>query len=342
MQPRILRGMIPIEGCPPPRHHIFQHHKRTLILTFDAFSTLFHPRHPIEQTYATHALSHNIPVGSLDDPSTLPTLLSHFKSAFQRYSRRYPNYGRYEPGNFPVSDWWDKVIRLTFAEYMPGRSQAQRMQDVPEDLVKGLISHFASKKGYELYPDVLPLFNRLRVAKKNAATVSRLGVFDHIVVGVITNSDTRVPKILSSLGLKVGPWRAGHKLAVEKNTPKDKVYDVDFVVTSYHAGVEKPRAGIFDKARAAGREIVLEKGWSWRSDGRELVHVGDDYEKDYLGANEEASEWKGVLLAREGEGEGKMDAWAKGLEKGVERIASLEEVPGLFGRKNIVRSVYLD
>ena len=61
--------------------------------------------------------------------------------------------------------------------------------------------------------------------------------------------------------------------------------DIDFVMLSYDVGFEKPDSKIFDatKQMLPGQE--------------RFVHVGDDLQKDYLGAKRAG--WEGVLLDRE-------------------------------------------
>lgn len=66
--------------------------------------------------------------------------------------------------------------------------------------------------------------------------------------------------------------------------------DINFVVTSYDVGVEKPDMKIFDAARALG------------SMGRDLqpsecLHVGDKGKEDFQSA--QAAGWKSLLLARD-------------------------------------------
>ena len=129
-----------------------------------------------------------------------------------------------------------------------------------------------------MYPDVLPFFETLR-----QVTVPSIGdsAPSKPIVGVITNSDDRVPSILSSFGLQVGPWRHrdGSRASLQEGD------DIDFVMLSYDVGFEKPDSKIFDatKQMLPGQE--------------RFVHVGDDLQKDYLGAKRAG--WEGVLLDRE-------------------------------------------
>lgn len=108
-------------------------------------------------------------------------------------------------------------------------------------------------------------------------------------------------------------------------------HDVAFTILSYDVGVEKPGRGIFDAARDLFRRMRLD-GEEREEEGEvELVHVGDDLEKDVFGAREAG--WRSVLLDREGKyvgderiGEG------EGMVKRVGGLGELEDVLGLGGR----------
>ena len=116
-------------------------------------------------------------------------------------------------------------------------------------------------------------------------------------MGIITNSDARVPSILASLGLSVGPLRcngtqwdevydAGH---VEGSDPEAE--DIGFVTLSYDAGFEKPDRRIFDAVKRLMQQV--------KDKDCEFLHVGDDLEKDVKGAK--AAGWESVLLDRDTE-----------------------------------------
>lgn len=106
------------------------------------------------------------------------------------------------------------------------------------------------------------------------------------IVGVITNSDDRVPSILSSFGLQVGSWRYGN-LSHACFKAED---DINFVMLSYDVGSEKPDTSIFD----ATKQVVP---------GARFVHTGDDIQNDYYAAKRAG--WEGFLLDRELDGAGK-------------------------------------
>ncbi|KAL1984691.1 hypothetical protein VTN96DRAFT_8817 [Rasamsonia emersonii] len=280
---------------------------RLLVLTFDAFSTLFHPRRPVPELYTSVAHSFGLP------PSVVtPTKLqSAFKEAFKAQSKRYPNYGREEVlrGRYGgPREWWSDVIQASFAKVL-GEDNG-KVAKLPDGMVESLLDLFASQKGYALYEDVAPLFRKLSEFKRSA-------VFDRVITGVISNSDDRVPAVLKSLGLKVGDVRADQgrssmelpgfeerkKITGEAELSQDN-NDIDMIITSYEAGEEKPHRLIFDVARQQAKAFVTTHDLTLPSDIQGdrarwfCIHVGDDYDKDYKGAVNAG--WDSFLLPRDG------------------------------------------
>ncbi|EED18862.1 conserved hypothetical protein [Talaromyces stipitatus ATCC 10500] len=273
---------------------------RCLLITFDAFATLFHPRRPIPELYASVARSHG-----LNDASITPaTLQSAFKTAYKAESKAYPNYGRDlvlrgEYGG--PKQWWTAVIKSTFANALN-----QPDLQLPGGMVERLIETFASREGYSLYEDVEPCFDELIKYKVHQSE------FDCVVTGAVSNSDDRVSAVLRSLGLSVGRTRAdedrsstllpGFEVTVSEDSTDRGLQpnDIDMVITSYEAGQEKPNQLIFDvAARQADRLLSAEKSTKYDLNDIEWtrIHVGDDFAKDYQGATNAG--WRAILLDRE-------------------------------------------
>ncbi|CAD6571889.1 MAG: hypothetical protein ASARMPRED_004902 [Alectoria sarmentosa] len=196
-------------------------------------------------------------------------ITSSFRQAFKSEGDRLPNYGK-TVGMKP-SQWWSNIIDATF---LPFRSE----KDLPENLVPDLLARFSSAAGYTLYPDVLPFFKSLRQIKASSNGES---AWSKPIVGIITNSDDRVPSILSNFGLQVGLRRYGYEFQASVKAEDD----IDFVTMSYDVGFQKPGSEIFDAAKqmVPGQDRFL--------------HVGDDLQKDYYAARRAG--WEGFLLDRE-------------------------------------------
>lgn len=289
---------------------------RCLLLTFDAFATLFYPRRPIPESYASVANSYRLS----ENPIAPATLQTAFKNAYKAESKAYPNYGREmvlrgEYGG--PKQWWAGVIKSTFANALD-KPDLQ----LPDGMVDTLIETFASKEGYSLYEDVPPFFDQLRIFK-----IQQSG-FDCVVTGIISNSDDRVSTVLRSLGLSVGRTRAdedrsstslpGFEEAASKDS-EDRGFhsdDLNMVITSYEAGQEKPNRLIYDVAARQVNRLL--STYKWAKDDLDnidwtRIHVGDDLAKDYQGATDAG--WHGILLDRDNTFTGSSD---------VETINSLE------------------
>ncbi|KAI4619609.1 hypothetical protein J4E83_005464 [Alternaria metachromatica] len=281
--------------------------RKNLFLCLDAFGTLFTPSAPIPVTYAAAALKHGITINT-PDPAT--QVSSSFKSAFKRLSSEHPNYGR--ATGMGAEKWWAKVIKETFTPFLAPN------QTLPKYLVPELLHTYSSRKGYTLYPDVLPFFRmvqHMKAHRRRYGASHGLWPWDKTVVGIITNSDNRVPGILSSFDLNISPRRysgvAVSPLDTTKSEPSkkkknrkeaEKEDDIDFTVLSYDVGAEKPDGRIF----AAAEEMLaatLNDSVNSSSDTAppvssfEKIYVGDDIQKDVFGAQDAG--WSSVLLERD-------------------------------------------
>ncbi|PYH76504.1 putative haloacid dehalogenase-like hydrolase [Aspergillus uvarum CBS 121591] len=296
---------------------------RTLLLTIDAFGTIFHPRDPVPHQYASAAHRFGLPRATV----TPDRLQSAFKAVFKAQSQAHPNYGRAQAlrGEYGgPRQWWEEVIRGSFARVLDAPSSSSATNSsastptdstLPDGLVQHLLDRFACRDGYVLDANADAFFTRLRHLK---STKTRLGPFDRVVVGVVSNSDDRVPAVLESLGLRVGMCRADQDVSstqlpgFEIRGPRDKglvnchksdetVYDLDLVITSYEAGAEKPSPIIFEVARRQAMKLVgASEEDRHGSDGRSnwtCVHVGDDYDKDYRAAIDAG--WKAFYIPLE-------------------------------------------
>lgn len=182
-------------------------------------------------------------------------------------------------------------------------------------------------------PQLTTLLRELRQQKSKR--------YDQIVVGVITNSDDRVPDILSSMGLHVSQLRYGsldpnrrNKASTGTESSPHRMYDLGFHCMSYDVGAEKPDPRIFraaeemlpvalaSKANAQARQVY---GKASHADQQgvgpgapdalynthdthpvmlqnwDKILVGDEWEKDVVGA--QLAGWYPVLLHGTDEGE---------------------------------------
>ena len=115
-----------------------------------------------------------------------------------------------------------------------------------------------------------------------------------LTVGVITNSDDRVPGILTSLGLSVGSRRCGRQPVIQEPIEPNSEEDINFFALSYDVGYEKPDPEIFVAAAELAGVSPVRGDW--------CLHVGDHLKNDYYGA--ENAGWDGLFL-----GERLTDLW---------------------------------
>jgi len=263
--------------------------KKNILLCFDAFGTLFRPRQSIIKQYGDVARSYG--VSGFDDDE----LAASFKNAFKTESKDHPNYGR--ATNMGSQQWWTNVIERTFLPVTTKHSQR-----LPPAVAPALLHRFNSKEGYEMFPDAIDYIKALtrpewqHILRRNDVRSDDMSE-RRLVVGLITNSDDRVPDVLSSFGLTVKPLRHGTK--IETYHPSTITADIDFAIMSYDVGHEKPDRRIFDAASSTVRDMLVAEGekqpdlsdWC-------LIYVGDELEKDAFAAADAG--WRAILLDRDG------------------------------------------
>lgn len=237
--------------------------QRGLILTFDALGTLYNFRDPVAQQYLQVARQCGITAQIRGDD-----LQQAFRGSFKDMNKNHPNYGR---GTMESpSDWWHDLVKQSFHRVTK--------ESLPDDLGSRMYDHFSSSAAYELYPDVKPLFTRLRKLRSGLSE----GGDPFLITGVISNSDPRIRHVLTSLGLRsgnpnlaaikdTGRTAAFARQAMEGQPEHSKVIplpwkdswdvtnDLDFVASSYDCDSEKPDRGIFDYARDFARLMPLSR-----------------------------------------------------------------------------------
>jgi putative hydrolase of the HAD superfamily len=210
---------------------------------FDLVGTLICGRASIGGQYAAHAWA----CGAADaDPRRLD-------AAFARAMRAAP------PLAFPghnVTDiarlergWWRAIVQAVVVD---GGLAATLTGGVFDTYFERLYEHFGTGGAWRVYPDVVPTLAALR----------NRGV----ALGVITNYDTRVHRVLDELGLS--------PLLASVTIPAD-------------VGAAKPAPAIFARALAAAGVPAPD-----------AVYVGDSLDDDYHGAR--AAGLNAVLLDRDG------------------------------------------
>ena len=282
--------------------------RRNILLCFDAFGTLFQPKRPVAEQYA--AVASQCGLGGF----SAEQVQASFKTAFSEASEEHPNYGR--ASGMGAEKWWAnvsirpdtipspaltdvvspcQVIHKTFQPLAgPGR-------ELPKDLAPRLLHRFSSKEGYNLCATAGSLLHTLKQRQQQQQGQNH---HPQVIVGVITNSDDRVPNILSSIGLRVSPLRFGS--SVDLAQVATQLYDIDLHCMSYDVGSSKPDRKIFDAAEdMANQLLAAQVPHESRSPGLDQapptpwlkIYVGDEYEKDVVGARRAG--WNPVFVGAE-------------------------------------------
>ena len=170
---------------------------------------------------------------------------------------------------------------------------------LPKDLAPRLLHRFSTSEGYTLAPGLPSLLRSLK--QQSGATTHPY----RIVVGVITNSDDRVPGILSSFGLRISPFRFGSHINL--NEVVEQQYDIDFHCMSYDVGFAKPDRRIFNAAEAMFKRLIAAHDDAKPGPGSGRVdedapwlklYVGDELDKDGKGACDAG--WSSVVVQLSG------------------------------------------
>mmetsp|Transcript_32685 Transcript_32685/g.60783 ORF Transcript_32685/g.60783 Transcript_32685/m.60783 type:complete len:366 (-) Transcript_32685:292-1389(-) len=168
----------------------------------------------------------------VDEASIRPRLLKAFYSAYKARMRELPNFGY---GKIESEEWWDWVIVETFKSAGVPQTILER---VHKRVGERLYDRFATNSAWELYPEVPDLIRSLNSSG--------------IILGVVSNFDSRLEPILESLGI---------------------LKYFRFVLASGELGIEKPSAEIYEEAmKLAGCDTF-----------EEILHVGDTVKTDVLG-----------------------------------------------------------
>jgi ribonucleotide monophosphatase NagD (HAD superfamily) len=109
-------------------------------------------------------------------------------------------------------------------------------------------------------------------------------------VGVVTNSDDRVPGILSSLGFTINQTLRFNSEFPEVLSAAKQQNQIDFSCMSYDVGAGKPSRLIFDAAEAmasrfsAAKSMLEDLALPDKTTPWLKIYVGDEFENDVVGA----------------------------------------------------------
>jgi len=212
-----------------------------------------------------------------------------FKQAYKETCAIHPCFGN---SDISSKEWWRRCVRRSFD--LVGTSMTEPEQ---ERVFQRVYSTFGSHAAYAAFPDVIPFLNWCH----------RRG----IASGVISNADERYgDSILPMLGLQES---------------------MQFLTFSKNVGFEKPNKKIFKAAMLEAEPWLCLKNSNVVDAGPlkpdEILHIGNDYQKDYVGAIEAG--FHAVLLDRYDEKE-VADEWRA---NGARVYTDLIDVVEYLGRE---------
>lgn len=224
-------------------------------------------------------------------PAEVQSIPRGFNQAYKETCAKHPCFGN---SSMSAKQWWREcVVRCLEL------SGARMTRDQEERVFQRVYSIFGSHATYSAFEDAAPF---LKWAHRRG-----------IIVGVVSNADERYgDSILPMLDLA------------------DKL---SFMVFSKEVGEEKPQRKIFDAAvQAAEPWLVKERRWG--ADAAplipsEVLHIGNDFDKDYIGATDAG--FQAVLIDRFKNGEG--EEWAR---NGAPVFEDLIDVVEYFAREGFI------
>lgn len=310
-----------------------------VLVTLDALGTVYGFRKPLFAQYRDVARRVK-PTAEID-----PKELEHaFRQSYKHHCATFPNYGKGKLESPEV--WWSKVVHQTFGQFMDEGSLGV--------LAPALYTHFSTKDAYEPFSDVKPFLQNMAALKRRFTDPDGPIILTGIVTNSDPRVGDVLRDMGFRLGSFAPPsYNEQITLMMEtaRRDPSNPTYptvtrdfykiedDFDVVCTSYAADAEKPAPEIWDFAL----EIASTKIWSrgeqtadvatnfgdaarniisagqYRFDAENLIciHIGDELEKDYIGASN-SEPWSALLLSR-GEEE------QTSLDNDIKKVKSLHE-----------------
>ncbi|XP_035909033.1 rhythmically expressed gene 2 protein-like [Anopheles stephensi] len=250
-------------------NHFRNNLSRFRLVTFDVTDTLLEYAVRPERHYAQV-------INSVLEPRIGRTLVEEhigqsFGRCFRTMKQQYPNFGsgRKQTGQQELEDeswrwWWRTLVERVIVD----AAACSDCHNVPAPLLSLIAEQLIDDYTYDgkrvcwrQRPGVAEFLAKLRTPQPNHT------------LGIVSNFDPRLNIILRNNGI----------------APAGEV--VDFVLTSYEAGVEKPDPAIF--------ETALRKANLLQPDGPEIrpqeaLHIGNLCREDYNGAR--GAGWCALLV----------------------------------------------
>lgn len=213
-------------------------------ILFDAGGTLVRVHPSVGHIYAAQAAQFGVDI-------TPETLNQHFGEAWRKLRPQENHESPFRTSEAHERAWWRSLVEAVF----DAAGVHDQFNTRFNTFFDALYDRFESPEVWQVFDDVVPTLNALGTAGIRCAIVS--------------NWDSRLPKLMSALGLA------------------DRF---EFILTSAEAGYSKPHPAIFEEAV---KRLALQP--------REVLNVGDGMEEDVHGAK--AAGLHAIHLDRNGTGD---------------------------------------
>ncbi|XP_053207179.1 rhythmically expressed gene 2 protein-like [Panonychus citri] len=207
------------------------------LITFDVTNTLVKVKCSIGYEYCKIAELYGIKCSSDD---MINRMNANFKLSLKKIKKESPAYGAVE--GITCYQWWYRVMYQTFISSGVDISSSETENKFKQTTAH-LYKYFSTSEPYQLVDG----------AEQTLRTIKGLRKSDDCPIGVLSNSDERLPLILGELGV---------------------AHFFDFILLPQITKIEKPDAKAFQAAQEKGDKV----------DPSQALHIGDDLMKDYHGA----------------------------------------------------------
>lgn len=265
------------------------------LITFDATNTLYQVKGSVGSIYKQMIIKYN---GSC--PYSSKEIQNEWSHSFSYMSKKFPNFGASTIiGGVQMTprEWWKILISRTFRNLDIEPFNTESAEYFWDDHIDHLFtdlydSKFTSGSGWQLFDDV----SILKTLKAQ---------YPEILLGVVSNTDSRLNLILDSLGILSYFQYSDEVLTINSNS----------------LGIAKPDPGIFSFALSMANSVrheVPELSYSMDIKPSRCLHIGDHPHLDYDASLN--SGWNSLLL----------DRTKKTPTSKYAIIPSLEQLPSLL------------
>ncbi len=315
---------------------------RGLVISFDALGTLYRFKKPAPQQFLSVARQCGYK-GNISEEE----LRSSYQTADKYMNNQHPNYGKKTLSS--TAEWWAELAR--HALRVPNTQKVP--QSLGPSLYNHFSSSAAYELYRDVKPFLQRIHHLRRTLNTRTfgGPTLALGVIANSDDGVRRILHNLGLSVGTSGDLNRMSWWESTKFAIawswttHPDNCKTPMYDIwslrhdfDFLATSYEDGYQKPHRRIFSLALSLAHLNIFSRAeqlkqltqadlrrqlkWTWEVADHLInidlawIHVGDDYDKDYVGATKYRND--AFYLVREGGG--------KEPVEGARTITSLTEL----------------